>query len=111
MSTAFSARTISSSGTRRRDDQVLIDGLSVDLEDYFQVEAFTSRISRSDWCSFPSRVQHNTDRVLDLLNQNQCRATFFVLGWIAEREPALIRKIADAGHEVACHSHLHRPLY
>ncbi len=89
----------------------LVDGMSVDLEDYFQVEAFASRVPRSEWPSFPSRVRHNAVRVLELLERNRCRATFFVLGWIAEREPSLIREIAQAGHELACHSHLHRPLY
>jgi len=89
----------------------LIDAVSVDLEDYFQVEAFASRISRSRWSSFPSRVRQNTDRTLKLLDRSQCRATFFVLGWVAEREPALVRGLAQAGHEIACHSHLHRPLH
>jgi polysaccharide deacetylase family protein (PEP-CTERM system associated) len=88
-----------------------VDGMSVDLEDYFQVEAFASRVSRSEWASFPSRVRHNAVRVLELLERNRCRATFFVLGWVAGREPGLIREIVEAGHELACHSHLHRPLY
>lgn len=94
-------------GTRR----AVVDGLSVDLEDYFQVEAFASGIPRSQWASFVSRVRHSTTRVLELLERNRCRATFFILGWVAKREPALIREIAEAGHEMACHSHLHRPLY
>lgn len=89
----------------------MVDGLSVDLEDYFQVEAFASRIPRSQWPMFVSRVRHSTSRVLELLARNRCHATFFVLGWVAEREPSLIREIAKAGHELACHSHLHRPLY
>lgn len=89
----------------------LIDGLSVDLEDYFHVEAFASHIPRCQWSTLPSRVRHNTARVLELLERKRCGATFFVLGWIAEREPELIREIAKAGHEIACHSHLHRPLY
>ncbi len=89
----------------------LVDGLSVDLEDYFQVEAFASRIPRSRWPFIPSRVRCSAARVLELLERNRCRATFFVLGWVAEREPSLIREIAKAGHELACHSHLHRPLY
>lgn len=92
-------------------ERSMVDGLSVDLEDYFQVEAFASCIPRSQWPTFPSRVRHNTMRVLELLERNRCHATFFVLGWIAEREPALIREIVSAGHEIACHSHLHRPLY
>lgn len=89
----------------------LTDGLSVDLEDYFQVEAFASRIPRSRWAFFPSRVRNSATRVLELLEQYRCKATFFVLGWVAEREPALIREIAQAGHELACHGYLHRPLY
>jgi polysaccharide deacetylase family protein (PEP-CTERM system associated) len=88
-----------------------VDGLSVDLEDYFQVESFASQIPRDRWPSFVSRVRSNTVRVLELLERNRCLATFFVLGWVAEREPALIREIAQAGHEMACHGHLHRPLY
>jgi polysaccharide deacetylase family protein (PEP-CTERM system associated) len=56
-------------------------------------------------------VRNNTKRVLELLDRSKCRATFFVLGWIAEREPGLIRELAQAGHELACHSHLHRPLH
>jgi polysaccharide deacetylase family protein (PEP-CTERM system associated) len=89
----------------------VVDGLSVDLEDYYHVEAFAASISRSHWSEFSSRVRQNTHRTLALLDRNRCRATFFVLGWVAEREPGLIRDIAQAGHELACHSHLHRPLY
>jgi len=87
------------------------DGMSVDVEDYFQVEAFASTIPRSRWPLFPSRVKRNTLRTLDLFAEKGCVATFFVLGWVAEREPSLIREVAQAGHEIACHSHLHRPLY
>jgi polysaccharide deacetylase family protein (PEP-CTERM system associated) len=89
----------------------VIDGLSVDLEDYFHVEAFASNIPRSTWSSFPSRVRNSTNRVLELLHRHRCRATFFVLGWIAQREPALVREVAQAGHEIACHSHLHRQIF
>jgi len=86
----------------------LVDGLSVDLEDYYQVEAFAEQISRSRWSTLPSRIRQNTRRTLALLERNRCRATFFVLGWVAEREPGLVREVAEAGHELACHSHLHR---
>ena len=89
----------------------IIDAVSVDVEDYFQVEAFAQRVPRSEWPSFPSRVRQNTERVLRLLERNRCRATFFVLGWVAEREPSLVNEIAQAGHEVACHSHLHRRVH
>ncbi len=89
-------------------DGQITDGLSVDVEDYFHVEAFTRHVARAQWPGFPSRVRQNTERVLDLLGRNGCRATFFILGWVAEREPGLVRAVLEAGHEVACHSHLHR---
>src|SRR6185312_8549379 len=76
------------------------DLLSIDVEDYFQVEAFADRISRSDWSKFELRVRQNTDRILELLSEFRQTATFFVLGWVAEREPALVRRIAEDGHEV-----------
>lgn len=89
----------------------LPDGLSVDVEDYFQVEAFADRITPEMWPRFPSRVADNTRRVLELLGRSKTRATFFVLGWVAEREPRLVREILDAGHEVGCHSYLHRCIW
>jgi polysaccharide deacetylase family protein (PEP-CTERM system associated) len=87
------------------------DLLSIDVEDYFHVEAFAERIPRSDWHRFTPRVRRNTERILELLAQYRQTATFFVLGWVAEREPAIVRAIADAGHEVACHSHIHRRVF
>ena len=89
----------------------LVDGLTVDLEDYYHVEAFAEQISRARWSVLPSRIRKNTERTLALLERTRCRATFFVLGWVAEREPGLIRELAHAGHELACHSHLHRQLH
>ena len=89
----------------------LVDGLSVDLEDYYHVEAFTEQISRSRWSVLPSRIRQNTQRTLALLERSHCRATFFVLGWVADREPGLIRELAQAGHELGCHSHFHRQLH
>src|SRR5215469_18065882 len=86
------------------------DVLTVDVEDYFHVEAFADRVAPLSWDQFPSRVQENTERVLRVLQEYGCRATFFVLGWVAERHPALVRTITEAGHEVACHSYSHRPV-
>lgn len=83
------------------------NAMSVDLEDYFQVSAFEHHISREDWDSIPSRVERNTERILALFDTHGARATFFVLGWIAERHPALIRRIAAAGHEIASHGYSH----
>lgn len=85
--------------------------LSVDVEEHFMVEAFADRITRDDWPQFHSRVEANTRRVLDLFARHGVRATFFIVGWTAERNPGLVRDIVDAGHEVGCHSHLHRAIW
>src|SRR5215472_11748023 len=84
------------------------DLLSIDVEDYFHVEAFAGRISQSEWPRFSSRVRRNTERILELLAEHSQAATFFVLGWVAERDPRLVRAIAEAGHELACHSYAHK---
>ncbi len=85
--------------------------LSVDVEDYFQVEAFAAQVPRSAWAACPSRVEANTLRLLDLFDEHGARATFFTLGWVARRFPRLVRAIAARGHELACHSFWHRPVY
>ncbi|QNQ10961.1 XrtA system polysaccharide deacetylase [Sphingomonas alpina] len=77
--------------------------LSVDVEDWFQVGAFEKVIDKRDWDSLEARVERNTDAVLALFGESGVKATFFTLGWVAERYPALIRRIVDAGHEVASH--------
>ena len=85
--------------------------LSVDVEDYFQVEAFADRVPRASWESFPGRVAANTRRLLDLFDECGVKATFFTLGWVAERDPALVRDIAGRGHELGVHSYWHRLVY
>jgi polysaccharide deacetylase family protein (PEP-CTERM system associated) len=85
--------------------------LSVDVEDYFQVEAFAGQVSRESWDSRPSRVVANTQRVLDLFAAHNARATFFFVGWVAERFPQLVRDVRERGHELACHSYWHRTVY
>ena len=87
------------------------DILSVDVEDYYHVEAFTDIVPCSAWDSYPSRVEANTVRVLDLLDVCGVKGTFFILGWVADRYPGLVRKIAERGHELACHSYWHRLVY
>ena|GEM_PF-22096 len=84
---------------------------SVDVEDYFHVQAFADRIRRDDWGHYAPRVVRNTRTVLDLLDRHQTRATFFVLGWVADRHPDLVRDIRRAGHEIGCHSYWHRLVY
>ena len=84
---------------------------SVDLEDYFHVEAFADVIDRARWSEYPCRVEASTLRILDLLDRHSVKATFFILGWVAERYPQLIREIIARGHEPACHSYWHRLIY
>ncbi len=84
---------------------------TVDVEDYFQVTAFDRVVKRSDWSHLPSRVEANTRRLLELLAAHDVRGTFFVLGWVAERFPHLVRQIAAAGHEIGSHSYWHRLIY
>jgi len=89
----------------------IVNAMTVDVEDYFQVSAFESDVERAAWDRYPSRVQRNTMRLLELFADHDLRATFFVLGWVAERFPELVQTIQAAGHEVASHSHLHRLVY
>ncbi len=83
------------------------NAMSVDVEDWFQVQAFAGVIPRDAWAGFAPRVEANTDRVLGVFDRAGVRATFFVLGWVAERHPALVRRIAAGGHEIASHGHGH----
>ncbi len=85
--------------------------LTVDVEDYFQVEAFAANVPRDSWNQYPPRVAANTLRLLDILDEYEAKATFFTLGWVADRFPGLIREISRRGHELACHSYWHRCVY
>ena len=94
--------------TPRPDAAGLTNALTVDVEDYFQVEAFADRISRPSWDGIPRRVEANVDRLLELFAAAGVSATFFTLGWIAERHKDMVRRIAAGGHEVASHGYDHR---
>ena len=83
------------------------NAMSVDVEEWFQVQAFADAIERRQWSTLESRVVASTDRVLASFARADVRATFFILGWVAERQPELVRRIADAGHEVASHGYGH----
>ncbi|TDP74605.1 XrtA system polysaccharide deacetylase [Roseateles toxinivorans] len=85
----------------------ITNALTIDVEDYFQVSAFAPYIARSEWDQRECRVEHNVQRILELLRQHQTQATFFTLGWIAERYPALVRAIVADGHELASHGYGH----
>ena len=89
----------------------IVNAMTIDVEDYFHVSAFDGVIPRHAWSTLESRVERNTDRLLALLAEHDVRATFFVLGWVAERHPALVARIAAAGHEVASHGYGHRLVY
>jgi polysaccharide deacetylase family protein (PEP-CTERM system associated) len=88
-----------------------VNAFTVDVEDYFHVAALSSVITRDSWARREYRAEANTERLLDLLAEHGVYGTFFVLGWVAERSPTLVRRIADAGHEVACHGFSHRLIY
>jgi len=91
--------------------QLSLNALSVDLEEYFQVSNFEGIIDRGEWDALPSRVGAATESLLEAFDRTGSRATFFVLGWIAERQPSLIRQIAERGHEIACHGYAHELVY
>jgi polysaccharide deacetylase family protein (PEP-CTERM system associated) len=85
----------------------VVNAMTVDVEDYFQVSAFDSHVDKAHWPSLPCRVEANTERILELFESYRVRGTFFTLGWVAERYPGLIRKIVDNGHELASHGWEH----
>ncbi len=85
--------------------------MTVDVEDYFQVSAFEDRVSRADWDHLGGRVVDSTNRMLSLFDECSVQGTFFILGWVAERFPELVRRIAAAGHEIASHGYWHQLIY
>lgn len=87
------------------------NALTVDVEDYFHASAFSDLVPYENWDRQPSRVERSTRKVLELLAAFDLRGTFFVLGWVAERYPWLVREIKAAGHDVGCHSYAHRLIY
>jgi polysaccharide deacetylase family protein (PEP-CTERM system associated) len=89
----------------------MLNVMSIDVEDHFHTEMMGRVVPRSAWSDLPCRVERNTRRLFELLEKRQTRATFFFLGWVAERYPGLVREAAQLGHEVACHSYWHRLVY
>ncbi len=100
---AYFARTIRSSGR--------VNAFTVDVEEHFQVAALKNEFAPQGWSEQKSRVVENTSRILDILSQHEVQGTFFVLGWVADRHPKLVRKILSAGHEVASHGQSHQLIY
>jgi polysaccharide deacetylase family protein (PEP-CTERM system associated) len=89
----------------------ILNALTIDVEEHFQVHAFETVVDRSAWDRYPSRVEANTQRILRLLAEYDVQATFFVLGWVADRYPDLVKEIAVRGHEVATHGYWHELIY
>ena len=93
--------------TRTANDGLVVNAMSVDVEDYFQVSAFENVIPRDQWSSLSCRVEDNTTRIIQMFSDSGVKATFFMLGWVAERYPNLTREIVDQGHELASHGYGH----
>jgi polysaccharide deacetylase family protein (PEP-CTERM system associated) len=87
------------------------NALTIDLEDYYHVSAFRDQIAQNDWKSQTSRVERNTDLLLESLNEAGHKATFFTLGWVAQQHPHVVRRVAEQGHEIACHSLEHKTVF
>jgi polysaccharide deacetylase family protein (PEP-CTERM system associated) len=87
------------------------NALTIDLEDYYHVSTFSQQMPVDKWSSVTSRIERNTELLLDLLDSANCKATFFTLGWVAEQHPHVVRRVAERGHEIACHSLRHRTVY
>lgn len=90
---------------------VITNAMTVDVEDYFQVSAFENSVRREDWSSYPLRVGRNVEVILTLFADCGVRATFFILGWVAERQPEIVKRIAAAGHEIASHGYAHQRVH
>jgi len=89
----------------------VLNAFTVDVEDYYQVSAFASVVTKKEWPSFESRVERNTRKILDLLDEHGTKGTFFILGWVAERQAQLVREIESRGHEIGCHGFSHDLVY
>jgi polysaccharide deacetylase family protein (PEP-CTERM system associated) len=89
----------------------VLNAMTIDVEDYFHVSAFDGVVPRSSWETLECRVERNTERLLAIFEDTGIKGTFFVLGWVAERYPALVQRIAAAGHEIASHGYAHRLVY
>lgn len=90
---------------------MIVNALTIDVEDFFHVNAFSRRISRDDWDSYKLRVGENTSLILDMLDEFSVQGTFFILGWVAEKVPLLVKAIKSRGHEIGCHGFNHQLIY
>lgn len=95
----------------RTSSAKVLNALSIDVEEYFQVTGFEDTVDRADWSRYQSRLRVGLDRILEILDRHGLKATFFFLGWVAERHPDALRQVAGLGHEIGVHGHEHRLLY
>ena len=109
MSSATPHETAASTSTT--DSTAIVNAMTVDVEDYFQVEAFRTSVGKERWDEYPVRVEDSTRRILDLFDRYEVKGTFFTLGWVAAKCPSLVEEIARRGHEVGCHSYWHGMVY
>jgi polysaccharide deacetylase family protein (PEP-CTERM system associated) len=110
-STETGFRVFGDTGNAVVVDTVITNAMTVDVEDYFQVSAFDDNVLRDDWETYPLRVGRNVETILALFADHRVRATFFVLGWVAERQPELVKRMAAAGHEIASHGYAHKRVH
>ena len=89
----------------------MVNAITVDVEEYFHATEVQNALDATARASLPSRLQHQVHNTLELFGNKHVKATFFILGWVAERLPSLVREITQAGHEIACHSYWHRLIY
>src|SRR3974390_2941118 len=89
----------------------MLNAISIDVEEYFHPTEVQKTVAMDTWSQLPSRVESQVLRILDLLDSKKTKATFFILGWVAEHQPRTVRAIAAAGHEIACHSYAHQLVY
>ena len=89
----------------------MLNALTIDVEDYYQVSAFEPIIKHEDWIKFESRVEGNTEKIVKILYDLDIKATFFILGWVAEHSPQLVKEIQKQGHEIGCHGYAHKLIY
>ncbi len=102
---------ISVTSRKSQSGEGIVNAMTVDVEDYFHVSAFAKVIDPAQWENYECRVENNTLRLLRLLEQHETKATFFVLGWVARHYPGVVRRIVEAGHEIACHGLTHKLVY
>ena len=111
MTTGRDDTQVSSTSSRVEGAQAVVNAFTIDVEDYYHVSALARAIPRDTWATRESRVSASTERLLAMLEDRRTKGTFFVLGWVADLVPQLVKRIVSMGHEVACHGYSHELIY